>query len=99
MIGTTVAPSESVSYALLITLNEGGRKTVLGRPTTSRPYAFRHIFSVHSDRIPGAAHILSHLGRLSAEEDISRSPGCRDRRMVTCSCRLHLTTCPSNHCR
>ena len=82
MIGTTFALLGNVSYALVITLNEGGRKTVLGRRTTSGPYAFQHIFSDHGDRIPSAGHRLSHLGRLFVEEDIPRSPGYDDTGMV-----------------
>jgi len=55
---------------------------VLGRPTTSQPYAFLHKFSVRSGRIHGVGHRPSHHDRLSGKEDISRSLGRSDRRMV-----------------
>jgi len=55
---------------------------VLGPPTTSQPYAFLHKFSVCSGRIHGVAHSASHHDTLSGEEDISRSLGRSDRRMV-----------------
>ena len=51
-------------------------------PTTSQPYAFPHIFSVHHNRIDSIAHRLGHHDRLSGVEDISYSLGCPDRRMV-----------------
>ena len=51
-------------------------------PTTSQPYAFPHIFSVHPSHIHGVAHRLGDHDRLSGVEDISRSLGCPDRRMV-----------------
>ena len=62
-------------------------ETILGRPTTIRPYAFLHRFSVRSGRILGAAHRLGHPGRLSAARDISRSLECHGRGMVTFACR------------
>jgi len=49
-------------------------------------YAFLHIFSIHSDHIHSVAHILTHLSRLSVEEDISGTLECYDRRMITFSC-------------
>jgi len=55
---------------------------VLGRPTASQPHASLHTFSVRSGRIHGVAHRRSHHDRLSGEEDISRSLGRSDRRMV-----------------
>jgi len=55
---------------------------VLGRPTTSQPYAFLHKFSDRSGRIHDVAHRPSHHNRLSCEEDISRSLGHCDRRMI-----------------
>jgi len=55
---------------------------VLGRPTTSQPYAFLHKFSVRSGCIHGLEHRPSHHHRLSGEEDISRSLGRWDTRMV-----------------
>jgi len=58
---------------------------VLGRPTTSQPYAFLHNFSVRSGPIHGVAHRPSHHDRLSGEEDISRSLGRSDTRMVMVS--------------
>jgi len=58
---------------------------VLGRPTTSQPYAFRHKFSVRSGRLHGVVHRPSLHDRLSGEEDISRSRGRCDRRMVMLS--------------
>jgi len=51
-----------------------GYTAVLGRPTTSQPYAFLPKFSVRSRRIHGMAHRPSHHSSLSGEEDISRSP-------------------------
>ena len=62
-----------------------GYVAVLGRLTTSQPYAFLHKFSVRSGRIHGVAHRPSHHERLSGEEDISRSLGRSDRRMVISS--------------
>jgi len=55
---------------------------VLGRPTTSQPYAFLHKFSLRSGRIHSVAHRPSHHHRLSGEEHISRSLGHSDKRMV-----------------
>jgi len=55
---------------------------VFGRPTTSQPYAFLHKFSLSSGRIHVVAHTSSYHDRLSGEEDISRSLGRTDRRMV-----------------
>jgi len=55
---------------------------VLGRPTTSRLYAFLDKFSIRSGRIHSVAHRPSHHDRLFGEEDISRSLGRSDRRMV-----------------
>jgi len=62
-----------------------GYTAVHERPTTSQPYAFLHKFSVRCGRIHGIAHRPSHQDRLSGEEDILRSPGRSDRRMVMCS--------------
>jgi len=59
-----------------------GYAAVLGRPTTSQPYAFLHKFSVHSGRIDSVAHRPSHHNRLSGEEHISRTLGRSDRRML-----------------
>ena len=67
-----------------------GYAAVLGRPTTSPPYAFLHKFSIRSGRIHGVAHRPSHHDRPSGEEDISRCLGRSDRRMVM------LSDCPAN---
>jgi len=55
---------------------------VLGRPTTSQPYALLPKFSVRSGGIHDLAHRPNHHDRLSGEEDISRSLGRSDIRMV-----------------
>jgi len=62
-----------------------GTAAVLGPPTTSQPYAFLRKCSVSSGRIHGVAHRPSHHNTLSGEEDISRSLGRSDRRMVMVS--------------
>jgi len=64
---------------------------ILGHPTTSQPYAFLHKFSVGSSGIHGIAHRPSHHDWVSGEEDISRSLGRSDRRMVMfCDRPLHV---------
>jgi len=55
---------------------------VLGRPTTSQPNAFLHKESVRSGCIHGLAHRPGYHNRLSGEQDISRSLGRSNRRMV-----------------
>jgi len=62
--------------------NKRGYAAVPGRPTTSQLYPFLHKFSVRSGRIHGVAHRPTHHDRLSGEEDISRSLGRSDSRMV-----------------
>ena len=55
---------------------------VLGRPTTSQPYAFLHKVYVRSGPIHGVVHRPSHYDTLSGEDNISRSLGHCDRRMI-----------------
>ena len=59
-----------------------GYPAVLGRPTTRQLGELLHKFSVRSGRIQAVAHRPRHHDRLSGEEDISRSLGRSDRRMV-----------------
>ena len=52
------------------------------RHTSSQPYAFPHIFSVHPSHIHGLVYRLGYHDTLSGIEDILYSLGCPNRRIA-----------------